>query len=276
MDRKIVVITGANQGIGFESARRLVRKSDLHVVITARDEERGQMAIDKIREETPQANIELMILDLDDDESLEAFVEDLSKKFSAIYCLVNNAGHGSFDADAAKAEATMKTNFFQTVKLTDRMLPLLQKFKNARVVTVASETSTALFNNADEKLKKRVVAPGFTTADIWEIGKEYVEAVREGPPEERGLPGFGESYFMSKLCVRQYFQAFAQEHPELVVATCCPGWCHTNLGGETAPRKPEDGAEIVEYIVSQDLDGKSGEFWQDSKISPRLQLALSE
>lgn len=187
--------------------------------------------------------------------------------------LVNNAGFGALGANLDQAEVTFKTNVFQTAKLTERMTPLLEKTEGARIVTVGSGLSTGLFNDCDEQLKKRFLSPEFKPNDALVVANEYMEAARAEKLAEMKFPEIELSYHMSKLCIRQYFHAFAKEHPKLLIATCCPGWCHTTLGGEAAPRSPEVGAEVVEHVVAKDLEGKSGDFWEDCKLSPRLQIS---
>ncbi len=71
---RVAVVTGANSGIGFETARGLARKG-AHVVLASRDEAKGTAAMRELQSELPQASLELMTLDLADLSSVRSFAE---------------------------------------------------------------------------------------------------------------------------------------------------------------------------------------------------------
>lgn len=269
---RVFVVTGANQGIGFETVRRLARKEGLHTILTSRNAERGQEALKKLQDEFPKASLEVMELDLDSDESQESFIKALQGQHGVIHCLINNAGMAfnskSKETFEEQAEPTLKTNLFQTAKFTERMIPFLQKDPEARIVTVASMVSNMAFDKCSKEIQERITKEDLKPVEIFDIAEDFLNAVREGKVEERGFPT--NNYGMSKLCIREYFRIFARDHPEFIVNTCCPGWCSTRMGGSSATRTPEDGSEVVAYLATEDLGGKSGEFWQDCKAQPRL------
>ncbi|GBG27429.1 Carbonyl reductase NADPH 3 [Hondaea fermentalgiana] len=263
---------GAEVGIGFETVRKLARKEGLHTIMTARNEGRGKEALEKLQEEFPKASLELMELDLDDDASQEAFIKALKDKHGKVSCLVNNAGIAfnskSKETFEEQTEPTFKTNLFQTFKFTERVLPFLQKEEHPRIVTVASEASKSAFKQLSTEQQKRITSSELKPIDVFNFAEDFMQSVRDGKVEERGFAT--NNYGMSKLCVVQYTRAFAREHPEILVNCCCPGWCSTRMGSGAgdAPRTPEQGAEVLEFLATADLEGKSGEFWSDNKVVP--------
>src|SRR5262245_5517782 len=88
-DNKTVLITGANKGLGYETARRLGELGST-VLIGARDRERGERAVARLRERS--AGVHLVLLDVTDDASIAAAAEDVRARFGRLDALVNNAG----------------------------------------------------------------------------------------------------------------------------------------------------------------------------------------
>ncbi|OWY92159.1 Glycoside hydrolase [Phytophthora megakarya] len=88
---KVVVVTGANSGIGFSTALELARKK-AHVVLACRNAERAQKAVDAIKAELETALVEYLLLDLSDLNSIRTFAETFEAKFDHLDILVNNGG----------------------------------------------------------------------------------------------------------------------------------------------------------------------------------------
>lgn len=137
---RFAVVTGANSGLGFLTVRELARKG-ARVVMTARDEGRGQMALTLIRTELPDAAVELRRLDLADLDDVSAFADTLLADGRPLDLLINNAGvmmppHG---LTRQGHETQFGVNHLAHFALTLRLLPLLAASSSARVVTVSSE-----------------------------------------------------------------------------------------------------------------------------------------
>ena len=136
---KTAVVTGANSGIGFETARVLASKG-ARVVLTARSSEKGEGAVDEIMQQDPDANVSWMELDLSDLASVKQFAKDFPSTNDALDILVNNAGVMAPPYSKTKDgfELQLGTNHFGHFALTGLLMPLLQKSDEARVVTVSS------------------------------------------------------------------------------------------------------------------------------------------
>ncbi len=137
---RCAVVTGANSGLGFLTARELARKG-ARVIMTARDEGRGRMALARIRAELADAAVELRRLDLADLDDVGAFAEALLAESRPIDLLVNNAGVMMPPLGFTRQghETQFGVNHLAHFALTLRLLPLLCAAPGARVVTVSSE-----------------------------------------------------------------------------------------------------------------------------------------
>ena len=136
---RVAAVTGANSGIGFETARGLARKG-AHVVLASRDEAKGTAAMRELQSELPQASLELMTLDLADLSSVRSFAEAYLSSHDRLDILVNNAGVMAipYRETADGFEMQFGTNHLGHFALTGLLLPVILDTPGARVVTVSS------------------------------------------------------------------------------------------------------------------------------------------
>lgn len=159
--KKIALITGANKGIGFEIAVQLGRAGAI-VHVGARDEIRGNAAVEQLRSEGIDAR--LALIDVTDIDTIQSTAEALREVHGALDILVNNAGlidprdctPSSIDIDVLRN--TFETNFFGAAMVTREMLPLLKASDAGRIVNVSSGLGSLALNEdptwafADTKL----------------------------------------------------------------------------------------------------------------------------
>jgi len=133
------VVTGANSGLGFQTALELARHGAT-VTLACRDEERGARAVDQIRALAPEAAVEVAPLDLADLSSIERFADAYRAGRDGLDLLVNNAGVMAIPRrqTADGFEMQLGANHLGHFALTGRLFPLLAARPGARVVTVSS------------------------------------------------------------------------------------------------------------------------------------------
>lgn len=136
---KIVVITGANSGLGYETALALARKN-AHVVMTSRSIEKGEKARAEILKQVPNAQVDVMRLDLANLASIREFVEAFNNRYDRLDQLYNNAGVMALPKSktADGFEMQFGTNHLGHFALTGLLLPKLLSTPNSRVVLVSS------------------------------------------------------------------------------------------------------------------------------------------
>jgi NAD(P)-dependent dehydrogenase (short-subunit alcohol dehydrogenase family) len=139
MEGKTVLITGANSGLGFETAKLLATRG-AHVLLAVRSLEKGNAAVAAISEAAPSARLELLPLDLADLASVGQFAEEVRGRHRRLDVLVNNAGVMATPQDSTVDGFEMQfgTNHLGHFALTGLLLPLLTNTAKARVVTVSS------------------------------------------------------------------------------------------------------------------------------------------
>jgi len=140
---RTAVVTGANSGLGLETARALAG-AGAQVVLACRNIGKGEHAAEQIRRDHPAARLQVMPLDLADLSSVESFVADLCASHERLDILVNNAGVMALPLrrTADGFEMQIGTNHLGHFALTGRLLDRLRATPGARVVTVSSLAHT--------------------------------------------------------------------------------------------------------------------------------------
>jgi NAD(P)-dependent dehydrogenase (short-subunit alcohol dehydrogenase family) len=136
---KTAIVTGANSGIGYETARLLVGKGAT-VILACRSPEKGNAALRQITFEHPQAKAELMLLDLSDLASVRRLADAFAHRYDRLDLLINNAGIMAtpFRKTVDGFESQFGTNHLGHFALTGLLLDLILRAPRARVVTVSS------------------------------------------------------------------------------------------------------------------------------------------
>ncbi len=232
--KKIALITGANKGIGLETARQL-GKLGITVLVGARDLARGEAAVAELKKDGVDARA--VKLDVDNPSDYEAVKKLIEKDYGRLDILINNAG---IMLDGRKGNETTKTsqdvlrktfdtNFFAVVWLTQALLPLLKKSVGGRIVNLSSILGSNTLH----------ATPGSFIYDA----KTF-------------------AYDASKAALNSFTIHLAHElkDTKIKVNSAHPGWVKTEMGGEGAQLDVETGAKTsVELATLQD-SGPNGAY----------------
>ena len=137
---RIVLVTGANSGIGYETARQLAARH-AHVVMACRSLDKAEAAKARIMKDMPDASLRVMPLDLSSLVSVKAFAEAFQAEHDRLDLLINNAGVmiPPFSTTEEGFELQFGTNHLGHFALTGLLLPLINRTPGARIVTLSSE-----------------------------------------------------------------------------------------------------------------------------------------
>lgn len=136
---KIVIVTGGNSGLGYESAKAMGAHS-AKVIVAARNPEKGKAALQSLKEEAPEGDFELMNLDLASLASVRAFADEFTARYERLDILMNNAGIMAVPQSKTKDgfESQFGVNHLGHFALTGLLLNKLEAAESPRVVNVAS------------------------------------------------------------------------------------------------------------------------------------------
>lgn len=141
MNRKIILITGANSGLGFEAAKQLAKQGH-EIILLCRNKEKGEIAVSEIKSYSNNQNIHLYTANLASQKSIEAVAQQIKKDISKLDVLLNNAGgvFNNFQLSEDGIEMTIANNHFNYFWLTYYLFDLLKNGKDARIINVASDS----------------------------------------------------------------------------------------------------------------------------------------
>ena len=138
---QVAIVTGGNRGIGFETAKALAARG-VHVIIAARNRERGEAALASLRSAIANAQVDVMEIDLASLASVRRFAEQYQARGLPLHILINNAGYIGLDKQIHLTqdgfELEFGTNHLGHFLLTNLLLPILKASAPARVITVSS------------------------------------------------------------------------------------------------------------------------------------------
>lgn len=223
--RKVMLVTGGNRGIGLEICRQLAKLGH-EVIMGTRDLDKGKLAAEKIG-----LPIDVQAIDVTNTSHIEKLGLYLAEAYSSLDVLINNAGIGIGSNGVARADLTevkdiMETNFYGPWRLTQRMLPLLEKSHEGRIVNISS---------------------GMGALDEM----------------EGGYAGYRMS--KSALNALTILTANELGNTSIKVNAMCPGWVKTAMGGAGATRTVEQGADTAVWLSTEE-NISSGLFFRDRKV----------
>ena len=242
-DKKVALITGANRGIGLETARQL-GKNGITVVVAARTLKAAKETAATLQGEGIDAfPIQLDVTKEDDRKSAAKAV---AEKYGKLDILINNAGVGAEDGmfvlkavetTEAELQKVFGTNLFSVIAVTREFLPLLKKSPAGRIVNLSSILGS-LTLHAD---------PNSPIASV----KTF-------------------AYDASKTALNAFtvHLANALKDTTIKVNSAHPGWAKTDMGGSAAPLSVEDGAKTIVELATLPEDGPTGGYFHGSEVIP--------
>lgn len=202
---RVAIVTGANSGIGFESAKALAAHGAT-VVVASRSEKRGDQAVEAVRTQVPGANVELIRLDLANLDSVRAFVETFRSRYERLDLLINNAGvmmPPAREETADGFELQIGTNHLGHFALTLPLLDLLVAAPGSRIVNVSS-----------------------TAQNFGKLDLDDLQWTRR--PFDR-MGSYGASKIANMLFTLELQRRFDEAGAAVIATAAHPGWTATNL-----------------------------------------------
>jgi carbonyl reductase 1 len=286
--QRVAVVTGGNKGIGFYIAAQLATSGQFSdVIIGCRDPHRGLKAQDELRSmvvggnndaissTAAAANIRYVPLTIGDTSSHSDFCRRMEEEFGGkVDVLVNNAGFAYKGSDPTpfqqQTEKTLDINYFGLVDFTEKMIPLLQRGSDPRVVNVASMAGR--LNQVSPQLQKQFTDPNLTIPKLNALMLQFQHDVQDGTHQQQGWSNT--NYGMSKLGVIAATKVWARQYNDndngsIRFMACCPGYCSTDMSSHRGTRSPQDGAKNAVMLATMNDPSlpPNGCFFQNYKVS---------
>ncbi len=263
---RISLVTGANSGIGFETAKALAAQGD-RVFLLCRNEEKGRAALEHIQQETGNERLELLTADLGSQNQLRQAGAELARRVDRLDVLVNNAGTWMSQHQLTEdgVESVIAINHLAYFLLSHLTYPLLRESAGGRIVNVSS----------DSHFQVR----GMHFDDLHLTGNYH------------GL----RSYAQSKLANVLFTYEFDRRKPDahICINAVQPGLVQTDIGLKNTNwlhalawrirrqmkgnKTPAQGAATSVYLASHpEAGGLSGKYWEDCRPKPSSKASYDQ
>ena len=220
----ITFITGANKGLGYETARRLIGQGQT-VLLGARDAKAGAAAAEELGARFVQ-------IDVTDDQSVAAAAADVERHEGSIDVLINNAGvHGPFgdpsDLTAAEVLSVLNVNVVGVVRTTTAFLPLLRRSADPVIINVGSSMGSLAATHDPARPESKAIAPVYTS---------------------------------SKAALTMLTTQYAKALPTIRINAADPGYTATDFNGHSGPQTVTEGTDAVVGLATEGPGNGSGRF----------------
>jgi NAD(P)-dependent dehydrogenase (short-subunit alcohol dehydrogenase family) len=264
LENKLCVVTGANSGIGKETARSLAADG-AYVIMICRNKKRAENARQEIIDDTGNTGVKTIIADLGIQHEVRSAADQINRKFGQIDMLVNNAGLVANEREETidGIEKTLAVNHLAPFLLTNLLWDGLRLANDARVINVSSEI---------HKMGAKVF-----DLDNLQLSKNYSAM---------------NAYGVSKLCNIMFTHELAKRTTDSSITTYSlhPGVVGTQLAeeagwtmklfywlGKPFMRSPKSGAETTIYLAtSDDIESMSGQYFKDKNPAKPATIAYND
>jgi NAD(P)-dependent dehydrogenase (short-subunit alcohol dehydrogenase family) len=226
---RVAIVTGANRGLGLETSRQLIEKGVLVALAgrdrAALDEAAGRLGVDE------QAAMTVR-MDVTDAASITRARREVLQRFGRVDILVNNAAvlvaeNGDvLEITSDDYRRSFDTNVFGVIEVCRAFVPDMARARYGRVVNVSS-----------------------------------------GAGQLAAMTTYAPAYSMSKAALNAFTRLLAHTYRDdgVLVNAVDPGWVRTDMGGPSAPRSPQEGADSIVWLATLRDDGPTGGFFRDRR-----------
>lgn len=303
-EETVAVVTGGNKGIGLEVCKQLGDKG-LKVILTARDENRGRIAVRTLNEQGLH-NIIFHHLDVQDDQSIATLASWLLKEQGGLDILINNAAVSSvmfdqeyveennidtasliadllfkpenpkgFIIDYEAAKSCLDTNYYGAKRVTKALIPLLRSsLGGARIVNLGSDFGQLRHLQSAKLQQELTELNNLSERCIDDLLDRYLDDVKSKSLENKGWPLKVPSYKMSKLALHAYTRTLAKDmekrpQSRRIFVNCVhPGIVRTDMTFLQGNMTPKEGAEnVVRVALFPPQECPSGKFFYEKTLS---------
>jgi NAD(P)-dependent dehydrogenase (short-subunit alcohol dehydrogenase family) len=220
----IIFITGANKGLGRETARRLIELGHT-VVVGARDLERGAEAAAAL-------GARFVPIDVTDDASVAAAAKNVAEHEGRIDVLINNAGitgphRDAIDLTSTDALSVFDVNLFGVIRATAAFVPLLRRSADPVIVNVSSGMGSLAFTHDPSRAESTIIAPLYTA---------------------------------SKAALTMLTTQYAKALPDIRINAVDPGYTATDLNAHSGPQTVTEGTDAIVGLATERPGAGSGRF----------------
>lgn len=262
---KIIVVTGANKGIGKAIVKQLVLQApqpwkeldSVTIYLTSRNQALGLKALEDLEKELEEKKprgfcLRHHSLDIDSTESISALSEFIKKEHNGLDILVNNAAiafkGSAFDSEIVRK--SLDTNYYGTLNMMKYFLPLMRE--DGRIINVSSMVGS--LKNVNKTLQDKFNNPKLTISQLNELMEEYASSIDDNSFSDKGWPK--SAYGVSKIGVTGLTKIYAHQQQQedeknepVLIRACHPGYVNTDMTSGKGHLTVDEGAETPVFLA---------------------------
>ena len=270
--KRVVLVTGANKGIGKEIARSIGSLPEHAVVLGCRDVQLADVAAAELK--AGGCDVTVTRLDLTDASTVDAAIDLIERNFGRLDVLVNNAaicfndptlyGRCAFTPFERQASITIQTNYFGTLGVIEACLPLLRASDSSpRIVNVASFAGRL---RGSQTLQDAFTSASLDVPQLSSLMERFVSEAERGTHAANGWPDT--CYGVSKIGMIALTRVLARTEPRIMVNSVDPGYCATDQNSNQGFISAADGAVTPALLAHASFgEGQfvSGRHWYEGR-----------
>ena len=266
-DKRIILVTGANKGIGYETVKQLAQRlPHATLLLGTRSLDNGNKAIQQMRSEETTAtfdNVQPIAIDVTDSATIKQAVEHVKAKHGRLDVLIQNSGISNLNGDM-RSPAILDVNFDGAHDAIESFVPIIPP-STGLVILVSSTAGSWTADSLPKELQQLLTdnTASLTWPQLRALRDDWQSYMDNKPSRYQWTPRdeLVGSYSISKTLVNAYACMFAAHHSTPKIAVVCPGYCATDLSFHLGTDPPAKGAESVTWPLFHADEAKHGHFY---------------
>jgi carbonyl reductase 1 len=279
--QRVILVTGANRGIGFLVVKKLAQESTPKssvILLGSRDLKRGQDAL--IRLNSP-SNVHVLQLDTSSQESIIQAVDEIKQKHDGqLDVVINNAAISKNEVTVDAAREMFSTNYYGIKILNEYLFPLMRE--NGRIINVSSRVGSNALHGASRALQEKYTSPTLTKDQLDHLVEDFISTVESNSFERLGYKTQPTDliYGVTKVALNALTQVEAREWSNaknLLIICVTPGFCATDMTEHAPDARPAElGADSILHVVNTPrYELINGGFYRDGQQLPLIETPVS-
>ena len=278
--RHVILVTGANRGIGFLVVKQLIAESKPNstiILLGSRDPKRGH---DALRQLNSPLNVHVLQLDTSSRESIARAIDEIKQFYGGeLDIVINNAAISAAEITVNAARELFSTNYYGIKMLNEYLVPLMRR--NGRIVNVSSRVGTIVLQEASQTLQEKYTSLTLNENQLDQLVEDFITAIETNSLENLGYNPKSHLliYGVTKAALNALTQVEARQWSNvknLLVISVTPGLCATDMTRDIPnARPPELGANSILYVVNTSSNQlENGGFYRDGKRLPLIHKSV--
>ena len=275
-DKRVILVTGANKGIGYETVKLLARQlPHSTILLGTRSLDNGEQAMKRLRTDSPDThfdNVQLIAIDVTDAASMKQAVDRVKATYGRLDVLIQNSGISNLDGNAMHP-SILDVNVDGARAAIEGFLPLIPA-STGLIILVSSTVGTYAAHSLPAELQHVLLGEpaSLTWPQLQSLRDDWVAYTNNQPSRYQWTPRdevMGH-YQTSKALVNAYARMHAAHHPTPKLVLVCPGFCATDLNHHRGTDTPAKGAQSVVWPLFHSGEARHGVLYKHGEELPYI------